>query len=140
MYQDSLGLFSESQALTGTAVSTNVIDLSSDRNVGIGEPLSVVIDVIVAAGGTSPTFKFDVQSGSTSTPTTVIASQTPAAASLTAGARVVLPLPADLSGDRYLRLNYTLGGTSPTITVTADLKPTCMVQAETTYPSSVTIS
>ena len=43
MYTDAQNLFSDAQALTVTADSTNVIDLGVDRNVGQGEPLAVVI-------------------------------------------------------------------------------------------------
>lgn len=120
MYIDSLLQFSDAQALTATAASTNVIDLGSDRDVGVGRPLWIVVSVAVAAVGTG-TYQIDLQTddnASFSSPTS-IASVTPAPASLVAGARLVIGMP--FTNERYLRLNYTLAGTTPGITLTAFL-------------------
>lgn len=148
MIIDSQQIFSDAQALTATAVSTNVIDLGADRNIGIGEPMAVVINVDVAADSTTgdETYEFQVQTGSTATPTTVIGkigyggSNELAESTLAAGYRIVIPLPTNSTADRYLRLNYVLGGTTPTITVTSHLQPLNMIQAEVTYPKGYTIS
>lgn len=117
---DGLLEFSDAQALTATAVSTNVIDLGSDRDVGPGQTMYVVLTVDVAAGGTSPTFDVDVQTDDNEafSSATVIASF-PQITSTTgvAGAQFYLTIPQE--NERYLRLNYTAGGTSPTITVSA---------------------
>ena len=48
---DAQNLYSDAQAITADAASTNSIDHGSDRNIGLGEPLSVVIIVDVAAAG-----------------------------------------------------------------------------------------
>jgi len=48
-------------------------------------------------------------------------------------------LPADGSADRYLRLNYTLGGTTPSGTLTAFLVPANMVQNDVVYPKNYNI-
>lgn len=139
---DSQLLFSDAQALTGSAASTNTIDLNSDRDVGIGEPMAVVVTVDVAAGGTTPTLAIAVQTdatagfGSTVTPLT---SQTFAAAALTQGARFIFPLTADTQLLRFVRLNYTMGGTSPTITLTATLQPMRMLQAEQVFANAYTV-
>ena len=53
MILDSLLKFSDAQALTATADSTNVIDLSNDRDIGIGEPMALVVTVGVAADFTT---------------------------------------------------------------------------------------
>lgn len=151
MYLDAHQLFSDAQALTVTAVSTNLIDLGVDRNIGIGEPLAVVINVDVAADNTTQdeTYEFQVQTGTTTTPILVVGkigfggggdTTEYAATFLSAGARVVIPLPPTNLLDRYIRLNYVLGGTTPTITVTAHLQPMNMVQAEAIYPKNYTIS
>jgi len=56
MILDSLLQFSDAQALTVTgAVSTNVIDLSNDRKIGIGEPMAAVVTIGVAADFTTTT-------------------------------------------------------------------------------------
>lgn len=141
MYLDSQHLFSDAQALTATAVSTNLIDLGADRNVGIGEPLVVVITCDVAMGGTSPTLIATLQADDNSgfsSAASVIA--TPSQSSLAAGAQLVLPVPPDALTERYVRLNYTLGGTSPTVTLTAFLQPASMVQNYSSYADGITIS
>lgn len=141
MYIDSQHLLSDAQALTATAASTNVIDLGSDRNVGVGEPLAVVIICDVALAGTSPTFIATIQADDNSgfsSAATVIAC--PQKSAIAAGDQIVLPLPADAMTERYLRLNYTLGGTSPTVTVTAFLQPLSMVQNYQSYADGFNIS
>ena len=52
MYIDAQGKFSDGQALTASAVSSNVVDLGGDYNLGIGEPMAVVLVVDAAADGT----------------------------------------------------------------------------------------
>lgn len=142
MYTDAQNLFSDAQALTATAVSTNVIDLGVDRDIGDGVPMGVLITVDVAADGTTTdeTYQFDIQTGSTATPTTVIARRILTYTELTAGSKWCIPLPKD--NQRYLRLNYTLGGTTPTITVTALLMPLSMIDGKNTqqYTSGFTVS
>lgn len=141
MYIDSQHLLSDAQALTATAASTNVIDLGADRNVGVGEPLAVVITCDVALAGTSPTFIATIQADDNSgfsSAATVIAC--PQKSAIAAGDQIVLPLPADAMTERYLRLNYTLGGTSPTVTVTAFLQPLSMVQNYQSYADGFNIS
>ena len=123
MYIDSLYEFSRAQALSASGASTNVIDLSSDRDIGPGRPLWVVIAVQVAADNTTgdETYSIALQTDDNaafSSPTT-IATVAPAAASLPAGARLVIGMP--FANERYLRLNYTLGGTTPSITLNAFL-------------------
>ena len=142
MIIDAQNLFSDAQALTATAVSTNVIDLGADRNIGIGEPMAVVVCIDVALDGTTTdeTYVVTVQSGSTATPTTVIATRTITYTEGVIGAKFVLPLPADTSADRYLRVNYTLGGTTPTGTVTTFLTPMSMIQNNAIYADGITIS
>jgi len=118
---DSLLQFSDAQALAATGASTNVIDLGSDRDIGPGRPMWVVVAVNVAADHTTgdETYKVDLQTADDAafgTPK-VIASLSPAAADLAAGARFVIGMP--FANQRYLRLNYTLAGTSPSVTLTA---------------------
>lgn len=147
MMFDAQNQFSAAQALTATAVSTNVIDLGSARNLGKGEPMAVVFCAIVAADFTTgdETYQFDIQSGATVTPTKVIARRIPVvtASNVTSdlglGKIVVVPLPFD-SVDRFLRINYTLGGTTPTLTVTAFLMPMSMIQSDAQLPDGLTIS
>ena len=143
MYIDAQQLFSDSQALVATAVSTNVIDLGSDRDIGIGEPLAVVVVVKVAADRTTgdETYTVTVQADDNvgfATPSTVAG---PVSLLIyPAGTKLVIPLPPDKTTERFLRLNYTLGGTTPTVTLSAFLTRMNMIQAENYYNDAITIS
>src|SRR5690242_4276971 len=53
MFLDKNLQLSDSQALTATALSTNVIDLLTARSLGNGEPMAVVFNVEVAADQTT---------------------------------------------------------------------------------------
>ena len=147
MMFDAQNLFSDAQALTATAVSTNVVDLGVSRNLGKGEPMAVVFCTDVAADFTSAdeTYQIDIQSGATATPTKVVARRIPvvtasaATSDLAAGKIIVVPLPLD-SVDRFLRINYTLGGTTPTWTVTSFLMPMSMIQSDAQLADALTIS
>lgn len=144
MIVDKALVFSDGQALTATAVSTDVLDLDSARagGLGIGEPMAVVVQVTVAAGGTSPTMSFAVQTDDNSgfsSQVTRNVSKTYTQAEMAAGAIFVLPLD-NLGSERYMRLNYTLGGTTPTVTVKARLAPLNMVQGYISHPSGYAIA
>jgi hypothetical protein len=147
MIIDAQHTFSDAQALTGTSavISTNVINTVSDRNIGIGNPMAAVITFDVGLAGTSPTWLVAIQTSSDeafTSPVTVMTSQTFAgAAALPAGKKLVYALPAIEEMLQYVRLSYTMGGTSPTSTVTAQLQPANMVQnAEVAYPKNYAIS
>lgn len=121
---DAQQLFSDAQALVATAVSTNIIDHGSDRNIGIGEPLLVLVTIDVAAAG-GGTLTIAVQSDDNSgfsSAGTVATTVAIAAAALGLGARVLIPIPPDTGTERYMRLNYTMA-TMTSITVTSVLIP-----------------
>lgn len=112
--------FSDAQALTADAASTNVIDLGADRDIGPGEEMKIAVTLDVAMGGTSPTMAVQVQTddnASFSSATTVLTSRT--ISSGAAGDALTLGLPD--TNERYVRLYYDLGGTSPTVTVSASV-------------------
>lgn len=142
MILDAQLQFSDDQALTATAVSTNVIDLGADRNIGLGtEGLSVMVISKVAMAGTSPTLAVTVQTDDNSafsSAATVTTSATLTA--FAAGTKLVLPIPADLSTERYLRLNFTMGGTTPTVTVDAFLHPTSLIENQAYYADAISIT
>lgn len=143
MYIDALHLFSDSQALTATAASTNVVDLGGDNNVGIGEPMAVVIAVEVAADDTTgdETYSVALQTDDNSSFSSATELGTATIVRGTAaGVKFVVGVPADERAERYLRLNYTLGGTTPTVTVSAFLIPQSMVQNYVSYADGFTIS
>ncbi len=136
---------SDSQAITVDAVSTNTIDLLlSTNDIGTGEPMSVVVVIKVAADFTTTdeTYAFQlIQSANAnlSSPD-VLEVRTVTAANLALGAQVDIPIPGGAITKRYLGLNYDVGGTTPTITVTAFVTPTSMIQRYRTYAKNYTIS
>ena len=124
---------SDAQSVTADAASTNVIDLGSDRDIGPGEDMKIVVSFDVAMGGSSPTLAVQVQtddnSGFTSA-STIATSRTIAAAAV--GDTLVMGLPDQ--NERYIRLNYDVGGTSPTMTVSASIVKDA--QQYQSYPNS----
>lgn len=140
MFLDALLMLSDAQALTATALSTNTIDLGNptvSRRIGTGEPMVLAVQVDVAADFTTGDETYSVQIVSSAaaalTSPTVLAQFTLTAAQLAAGKKFSLPVPAGMPGQRYLGVNYVLGGTTPTVTVTASIMPRSMAEAEYTY-------
>ena len=144
MFIDAQHRFSDAQAVTADAGSTNIIDLGVARNLFDGEPLAVVLTVDVAADGTTTdeTYEFQIEAddnASFSSATDLVV-QSIGYAALTAGSKHILPIPVGAAVERYLRVYYNVGGTSPTITVTADLLPLSMVDKYKAYADNITIS
>jgi hypothetical protein len=157
MHIDSETRLSDGQALTATAVATNVVDLGVASSIGNGEPLAVVFTVDVAADQTTgdEDYTFDVEYSSSADQSTgyvlmgrrIFESGTPAAPAqdadlLVVGYRFVIPIPPTVAGDdaRYIGARYTLAGTTPTITVTADIVPMSMIDATVDYADGFAIS
>lgn len=141
---DAQCLLSDAQAITADAASANTYDTDSATNdIGVGEPLVVEFSVDVAADATTgdETYEFQVISSAStnlSSPT-ILAQRTIAAATLVAGYKFSLEIPGGKT-QRYLGAYYNVGGTTPTITVTASIKPRSMVDAQKYYPDAITIS
>lgn len=126
-------IFSDGQALTASGASTNVLDLGPAagtvlnapaalvRDIGKGTPIPIRVQLDVAAGGTSPTLdvalQMDTAEGFPSATTLMTSEQVAGGA---AGDRInsLYILPHEIT-EQFLRLNYTLGGTTPTYTVSA---------------------
>ena len=145
-YIDNETVLSDTQALTGTSgiASTNVIDLgSAASHLGLGEPMCIVLTVDVAAAGTAPTLTVVAQTDSDvafGSPADVARTIAIPGASLTAGAQFVLPIPPSAATETYLRAQYTQGGTTPTVTVSARLVPQSFVEVQRYYADNITIS
>lgn len=130
MIFDAENLFSDGQNLTATGASTNLIDLGAtgtplgapnalDRELGVGTPISIWVSLDSDAGGTSPTCSVAIQvddNAAFSSATEVISD---AFSTVTAGSVLHIQYLPENVNERYLRLNYTLGGTSPDFTITA---------------------
>lgn len=142
-YVDAQCLFSDAQAFTGSAVSTNTYDTQSATNdVGIGEPLAYEISIDVAADFTTgdETYTFNIISSAAanlSSPT-VLNSRAILATTLLAGFKFFIVLPSKVQ--RYIGWSLTAAGTTPTITVTASVKPVSMMETLKFYPKNYTIS
>jgi hypothetical protein len=143
-YLDAQLLLSDSQALTATAASTNVIDFGTLAGVAAGEPLALVIAIEVAADNTTgnETYVATLQTDGDEafgSAQTVASFTIPAGAA--AGTTVCLPfIPNQSLSEQYYRVNYTLGGTTPTVTLSAYVTLLSMVSKYYAHPDNITIS
>lgn len=111
MLHDAQLLFSDAQAVTAAAASTNIVDLGIARNIGVGENLYVVVtvDTTFADTGSNSTLTVALEGDST-TSFTPDGTQTlftiPALAA--AGNKYIARIQPDFAGNyRYIRLYYT---------------------------------
>lgn len=140
MYIDAFLLF-EDGTVSASGNSANVVDLSSDRNVGIGEPLSVVLAFsAVDNGEADETYQVELETASDEAFTAPSTISTVTVSRDLGEGKAVLPLPADLSADQFLRLKYTFGGTTPSATFKAFIIPTNMIDNYVQYADGFTIS
>lgn len=127
MILDSTLLFSDGQAITGDAASTNIVDLGATgtpyghagaliRDVGKGEEIPLLITVTETFNNLTTlqiTLQTDDNAGFSS-PTTVAETIQIPAASLVAGYQVPYPnVLAEGVKERYVRLYYDVTGTNP---------------------------
>ena len=128
MITDKLLRLSEDQAVTATAVSTNTIDLGTDRDIGEGRELYMVFTVTTTfATLTSLTFNIITDDNAGLASGKVIASTgaiTLASGGLAAGKQYAMRIPPDIAGkaERYLGASFTVGGSNATAgKVTTDI-------------------
>lgn len=151
MFVDALHLFSDAQALAASAVSTNVIPLApihsgNERRIGTGEPMAVLITVDVAPDETTGDETYSAQLESDTTDAFGSATSVGGAIAIprtaNAGDQFVGVIPPYAATENFLRLSYTLGGTTPSVTVTAQLIPLSMIPANALvyYVDNITIS
>lgn len=143
MYLDAQLLFSDAQAITAAAGSTNKIDFGAARDIGTGEPLYVVVTVDVAFTDASSDSTLTVAlEGDSTTSFTPDGTQQlfiiPALAA--AGAIYVARISPDYAANyRYMRLKYTPNnGDLSTGSLTAFI--TNNVQKYASYADGITIS
>lgn len=149
MFLDALLLLSDAQALSATGFSTNTVDLGNvtpKRDIGVGEPMCVVFTVDVAAdvanGDETYTFQFVQSANANLSSPDVLAQVAIARATLVAGYGFILPIPEGLITKQYIGVQYTLGGTTPSITVTAAIQPQALASLPKpqTHAKAYTIS
>lgn len=112
MLDDSLK-FSEDQAITATATSTNILDLGNKREIAFGTPVPLYIMIKQDFNTlTSLTITVKTSANSDMSSATELASTTVALASLKKGNRV--PLAFFPTGNKhYAQLTYTVTGSNP---------------------------
>lgn len=144
MILDKLTLFSEAQAVTASAASTDVLDLGpikgTVRDIGVGYPIEFMVQVsttATAAGAATVNFQLQT-SADNSTYTTIYDSGALALTALVAGKRpVVAKVPQGVK--RYLRVNYSVG-TGPLTAGAFTAGLLLDVDANYPYPSNFTVS
>ncbi len=114
MLFDAKLLLSNQQAITATAPSTDVIDTGSEKDVGKGGCVPLVIQVTEDFNTlTSLAVAIQTDSDSAFGSPKTLATVTILLADLKAGyMSPVITLPQGC--ERYIRLNYTVAGTAPT--------------------------
>lgn len=120
MILDNETLFSDDQTLTADAASEDIIDLGIARDIGVGKPVPIVIQVTQTFTGTSPTLQaaLEVDDNSAFSSAKVVVT-TGTLTDPQVGDRLNLNYVPEGTDERYVRLNYTVGGTSPSGKVTA---------------------
>lgn len=142
--RDAHLMYSDAQVLAATGASTNIVDHGSDRNLGLGEPLCVVLNLPVAPdaadGDETYTAKIETDDDPAFGSPAVISEDITIARASAAGTQFAIPIAPDKRIERYTRVKYTLGGTSPSLTVDAFLTPQSAVQNFHAYPRGFTIT
>lgn len=117
MILDAQNLFSDEQAITADAVSTNVVDLGSaggDNNFSIAITITEAFNTL-----TSLEIQLQTDSVEAMSSAVVISEMSVLQADLTLGATYEFKVPS-LRTEQFLRLNYDVTGTNPTTgTITA---------------------
>jgi hypothetical protein len=142
MFVDSQHLFSNTQALTSAAASTNIVDLGAARDIGTGKPLYVclVVDVALTDAGSNSTITVSLRGDSTSTITPDATRDLFTVPALTAAGTVFYgAIDPKVFSYRYLDVYYTMNnGDLTTGTVTAFV--TSDIQNSVVYAKGYTIS
>lgn len=126
-------LFSDGQEVTATAVSTNVIDLGATgtvlnapaalvRDIGKGRPIPIVVSLDADADDAADTLVVTLEMDTVENfaSATVVAT----GATLTggsAGDSISLHFIPEGLNERYMRLNYTVTGATPSYTLTSGI-------------------
>jgi len=145
MILDEQNLFSDAQAVTVQAVSTNSVDLGlAGQNIGVGEVLYLVVSVETALtnGGAGTTVDFELVNATNAALTAglvVIQTMGSVISTAAAGTRVVVKLPPDGVTLRYLGVRYTPNGAALTGGA-FDAFLTKDIAAFTAYADNITIT
>lgn len=133
---------SNAQAVTVTAVSTDVIDAGATKAAGIGRDLGggtqlfleICVSTTFTAGGAATLAIALQDSADNSSFADVLSLPAIAVASLVAGLRLYIPLPAKMR--RYIRANYTVA-TGPMLTGVLSAQVVDGMTVERAYPDAL---
>lgn len=128
MLFDKQSMFSDQQAITASAASTNIIDLGAPetpkhaaaaitQDIGKGRPIPLWVQVTEdfdALTSLQITLQMDTVEAFSS-PTTVITTPAILLASLVAGYKTRIDWVPEGVVERFIRLNYAVNGTNPTV-------------------------
>lgn len=131
MIIDALLQFSDAQTLTASAASTKTLDFSQEQpDLGLNTNLCVVVVPTTEFAGTSPTLKIELQDCDTDNGsfTTVLSTGALDATKLKANTPLILPMP--IKHRRYVKLNYTIGGTASAGAVSAYVTDSLQANAD----------
>lgn len=124
MITDKQLMFSEGQALTASAASTNIIDFGASKNISAGQELFYFIRTSVNADYTSTNetyaVKFETDDDSAFGSATNNGGPNLTYADLVTTNLIIGRVPFTAK-ERYMRMYWTLGGTTPSVTVYAGL-------------------
>lgn len=143
MILDAQLKFSDAQAVTAAAASTNLVDLSAVREIGNGRPLHIRLNVDTALtdSGSDSTVSVALQTDDNESfsSATSAATMFTVAAAAAAGTEYFYKIPDSLPFERYIRLYYTPNnGNLTTGAFTAHIL--LDVQAQYIYADGFTIS
>jgi hypothetical protein len=144
MILDNGLLFSDAQAVTASAASTNYYDQTATTNyAGTGATLYLVslLDVAMTDGGSDSTVTVTLQSDDNASFTSAATVVTMAVftANSAAGTVKIIQVPAEVATERYIRAYYTVAnGNLSTGSFTTFL--TTDIQAWRAYADNITIS
>lgn len=142
MILDRLLVFSDAQAVTATAASTDSIDLSQIRDIGTGADLYLVVACVVAMTDTGSDSTVAVTYETDDNPSfSSVASVTVGtfAAVSAAGTTIIHRLNPAQANERYMQLRYTVSGGNLT-TGSFDAFITQDIQRYVSYADAITIS
>lgn len=143
MILDAHNQFSDSQAVTATAASDNLIDLGAIRNVGVGQPLYLIVMCTVAMtdSGSDSTVAVTIETDDNASFSSATTAQTIGTFSATsaAGTKLVALIQPNAVNERYMRLKYTVAGGNLT-TGSFDAYLAESIDAFTAYADAITIS
>lgn len=145
MILDHSAMASDAQAYSADAGSTNVLDLSvGGRRLGAGEPMAFSLHVDVAADATTgdETYEFEIQTDDNESfaSATDLGAVTIARGLLTLGSQHTLFIDPSWVFERFARVRFDGGGTTPTITATIHLAPLCTLEKVAVYPNGYLIT